>query len=43
MKASDMDNENAPPPYVPAAREWLGVVGAAVAIVLLSALWTFWA
>ena len=43
MKASDMDNEGAPPRDVPAAREWLGVVGTALAIVLLCALWTFWA
>lgn len=43
MKASNMDNEGAPPTEASAAREWLGVVGAALAIVLLCALWTFWA
>ena len=42
MKASDLDKE---PPHaeMPTAREWLRVVGAAVALVLLCALWTFWA
>jgi hypothetical protein len=43
MKASNMDNDGAPTTEAPAARVWLGVVGAAVAIVLLCALWTFWA
>lgn len=43
MKASDMDEDGAPPPEMPTARQWLGVAGAAVAIVLLCALWTFWA
>ena len=42
MKASDLDTE---PPHaeMPTTREWLRVVGAAVAIVLICALWTVWA
>lgn len=43
MKASDIDKDSTRSTYVPAAREWLAVVGAALAIVLLCALWTFWA
>ena len=41
MKASDLEKE---PPLaeMPTAREWLRVVGAAVAIIAISALWTFW-
>ena len=41
MKASDLDKE---PPHaeMPTTREWLRVVGAAVAIVLICALWTIW-
>ena len=42
MKASDLDKEP-PQPEMPTAREWLRVVGAAVAIVLICVLWTFWA
>jgi hypothetical protein len=42
MKGSDLDKEP-PHPEMPTAREWLRVVGAAAAIVLLCALWTFWA
>ena len=42
MKASDLDKEP-PPPEMPTAREWLRVVGAALALVLIWALWTFWA
>ena len=38
-----MDEEPAPPVDSPSAREWLRVVGAAVAIVLICVLWTFWA
>jgi hypothetical protein len=41
MKASDLDKE--PSPAMPTAREWLRVVGAAVALVAICALWTFWA
>jgi hypothetical protein len=42
MKASDFDKE---PSYarMPTTREWLRVVGAAVALVAICALWTFWA
>ena len=42
MKASDLDKEP-PPAGMPTAREWLRVVGAAVAIIALCVLWTFWA
>jgi hypothetical protein len=42
MKASDLDKEP-PNTEMPTTREWLRVVGAAVALVLLCALWTFWA
>lgn len=42
MKASDLDKEP-PPAEMPTAREWLHVVGAAVAIIALCVLWTFWA
>jgi hypothetical protein len=42
MKASDLDKEPSHP-AMPTAREWLRVVGAAVAIVLICVLWTFWA
>jgi hypothetical protein len=42
MKASDFDKEP-PPAATPTAREWLRVVGAAVALVALCALWTVWA
>jgi hypothetical protein len=42
MKTSDLDDEP-PPAQMPTAREWLRVVGAAVAIVLICVLWTFWA
>ena len=41
MKASDLDKE--PPSAMPTAREWLRVVGAAVALIAICALWTFWA
>lgn len=43
MKASDMDRQSAPHRENPTAREWLRVAGAAVAIVLICAIWTFWA
>jgi hypothetical protein len=41
MKASDLDKQ---PSHseMPTAREWLRVVGAAVAIVVICVLWTFW-
>ena len=42
MKASDLEKQP-PPAGMPTAREWLRVVGAALAIVAISALWTFWA
>ena len=42
MKASDLDKKP-PPAEMPSTREWLGVVGAALAIVAICALWTFWA
>jgi hypothetical protein len=42
MKASDFDKEP-PPAGMPTAREWLRIVGAAVAIIAICALWTFWA
>ncbi len=41
MKANDLDKEPTPA-EIPSAREWLRVVGAAVAIVLICVLWTFW-
>ncbi len=42
MKASEFDKEP-PRAEMPTAREWLRVVGAAVALVAICALWTFWA
>ncbi len=42
MKASDFDKEP-PRAEMPTGREWLLVVGAAVAIVVICAVWTFWA
>jgi len=42
MKASDLDKEPSPA-GMPTAREWLRVVGAAVALVAICALWTIWA
>ena len=42
MKASDLDKEPSSA-EMPTAREWLRVVGAAVAIVLICVVWTFWA
>ena len=41
MKASDLDKE--PSSAMPTTREWLRVVGAAVALVAICALWTIWA
>ena len=41
MKASDLDKEPSSA-GMPTAREWLRVVGAAVALVAICALWTFW-
>ena len=38
MRASNLDKERSP-----TKREWLRVAGAAVAIVLICVLWTFWA
>jgi hypothetical protein len=44
MKASDVDKEemdlDASSP--PSSAGWLRIVGAAVAIVLICAIWTFW-
>ena len=42
MKAADLDKEPSPA-EMPTAREWLRVAGAAVALVAICALWTFWA
>jgi hypothetical protein len=42
MKASDLDKEPGPTP-MPVPREWLRVVAAAIVIILLSVMWTFWA
>ena len=42
MQASDLDKEP-PSAEMPTTREWLRVIGAALAIVAISALWTFWA
>jgi hypothetical protein len=42
VKASDMDEEPAPLVKSPSAREWLRLVGAAIAVVLICVLWTFW-
>jgi hypothetical protein len=42
MKASDID-EDASLPQRPTAHDWLRVVGAAIAIILVCVLWTFWA
>lgn len=41
MKASDIDEEPTPD-GMSTAREWLGVVGVAVALVLTVIVWTFW-
>jgi len=42
MKVSGLDKEPALP-QMPTSREWLRAVGAAVAVVLICVLWTFWA
>ncbi len=42
MEASNLDNEPPPPP-MPTVRDWLRVVAAALAIVMICILWTFWA
>jgi hypothetical protein len=42
MKASDLEKEPLPA-EMPTAREWLRAVVAAVAIIAICALWTFWA
>ena len=42
MRASNLDKERSHP-EMPTIREWLRVAGAAVAIVLICVLWTFWA
>jgi hypothetical protein len=45
MKASDMDKQDGHllAPSVPASGGWLRVVGIALAILLICAIWTFWA
>ena len=45
MKASNMDKQDVHllPPSVPASGGWLRVAGVALAIVLICAIWTFWA
>ena len=43
MKVSDLDKEPPPLPQMPTTREWLRVAGTGIAIVLICALWTFWA
>jgi len=45
MKASDMDDQDVHllTPSVPASGGWMRVIGAALAIVLICAIWTFWA
>jgi hypothetical protein len=43
MKAADLDTEGSSRPETPSDRKWLRVAGAAVAIVLICAIWTFWA
>jgi len=44
MKVSDMDKDDAPSsvPEMPTAGAWLGIVGGAIAIVLICAVWTLW-
>lgn len=39
MKASDKEPE---PALMPTAHNWLRIMGAAVTIVLICAVWTFW-
>jgi hypothetical protein len=41
MKASDIDKEDTHP-VGSSSREWLRVVGAAIAIVPICFVWTFW-
>ena len=43
MKATDLDREGASLPEMPSHQEWLRVVGTGVAIILICAIWTFWA
>jgi hypothetical protein len=44
MKVSDMDKDEASfgVPETPTAGAWLGIVGGAIAIVLVCAVWTLW-
>ncbi len=42
MKASELDEQDGSAPLA-SSREWLQVVGCALAIVLLCVVWTFWA
>jgi hypothetical protein len=43
MKATDLGRKRDSLPETPLDREWLRVAGAAIAIVLICAIWTFWA
>jgi hypothetical protein len=40
MKASDLDRKD---PGTPGAGHWLRVTGAAIGLVVICAVWTFWA
>jgi hypothetical protein len=42
MKAPDIGRERGSLPETPPDREWLRVVGVAIAVVLICAIWTFW-
>jgi hypothetical protein len=44
MKVSDMDKDEAPfsVPETLMAGAWLGIVGGAIALVLVCAIWTLW-
>jgi hypothetical protein len=44
MKVSDMDKDDTSfhAPEIPTAGTWLGIVGGAIAIVLVCAVWTLW-
>jgi hypothetical protein len=44
MKVSDMDKDDTSlrAPEIPTAGTWLGIVGGAITIVLVRAVWTLW-
>jgi hypothetical protein len=42
MKASDVDKDQPPLRQAPTTREWARVVGAAIVLVLIFTVWTFW-